>query len=290
MTLQDVTTVLKNPEAIESYSLEAISALATLNPNIPQVKALLLRKRIIAGSEFEVDFTETNYHYGNAPQFIGDVFPIDQEARKRFISESNQTTVADEEIETVDVAALIATGTSSNAAGLMNDVPLQEESVVDSTKAKQEIDSTDELEIKESEQIGVEREFADLTEDIDIEKSSTLIDRIEASPYANWLLGLRQQSPTTISNTEETAPDHTKTKVKKTTSLSENKKSEEPVVGSQVDNSSVLKEEIASQTLAELLAKQGHQEKAISMYEKLSLIIPEKRAYFAAQIKKIKGK
>jgi hypothetical protein len=42
--------------------------------------------------------------------------------------------------------------------------------------------------------------------------------------------------------------------------------------------------DIASETLAEILALQGHNDKAIKMYETLSLRYPEKRATFAALI------
>ena len=49
-----------------------------------------------------------------------------------------------------------------------------------------------------------------------------------------------------------------------------------------------LKEDIISETLAELLVDQGSNKKAIKMYKKLSLIFPEKSAFFAAQIKKLK--
>ena len=47
---------------------------------------------------------------------------------------------------------------------------------------------------------------------------------------------------------------------------------------------------LVSEPLAELLANQGHAEDAIEMYEKLSLIFPEKSVYFAAKIEKIKNK
>jgi hypothetical protein len=49
------------------------------------------------------------------------------------------------------------------------------------------------------------------------------------------------------------------------------------------------KDEVASETLAALLARQGHTGKAIEMYERLCLIFPEKSAYFARQIQNLKN-
>jgi tetratricopeptide (TPR) repeat protein len=46
--------------------------------------------------------------------------------------------------------------------------------------------------------------------------------------------------------------------------------------------------EIASETLARLYWRQGHREKALAMYERLILLFPEKSAYFAAEIEKLK--
>lgn len=47
-------------------------------------------------------------------------------------------------------------------------------------------------------------------------------------------------------------------------------------------------EGIMSETLAKLLAQQGYRDKAIHMYQRLSLVFPEKSDYFAAQIEKLK--
>jgi hypothetical protein len=48
------------------------------------------------------------------------------------------------------------------------------------------------------------------------------------------------------------------------------------------------RETVISETLARLLVQQGHKEKAINMYQRLSLAFPEKSAYFAAEIDKLK--
>jgi hypothetical protein len=47
--------------------------------------------------------------------------------------------------------------------------------------------------------------------------------------------------------------------------------------------------ELVSETMAELFVKQGHNKKAIKVYEKLILIYPEKSTYFAARILKLKN-
>jgi predicted negative regulator of RcsB-dependent stress response len=48
------------------------------------------------------------------------------------------------------------------------------------------------------------------------------------------------------------------------------------------------RETVISETLARLLVQQGHKEKAINMYQRLSLAFPEKSEYFAAEIDKLK--
>ncbi|MDX1910475.1 MAG: hypothetical protein SFV22_03265 [Saprospiraceae bacterium] len=47
-------------------------------------------------------------------------------------------------------------------------------------------------------------------------------------------------------------------------------------------------QDVISETLAKLYAKQGYRDKAAQMYARLALLFPEKSAYFAAEIDKLK--
>jgi hypothetical protein len=67
------------------------------------------------------------------------------------------------------------------------------------------------------------------------------------------------------------------------------KQSAQPTVAQSLAEKSVSEnKDVISETLAKLLAKQGHRDKAADMYERLRLAFPEKSAYFAAEIEKLK--
>ena len=50
---------------------------------------------------------------------------------------------------------------------------------------------------------------------------------------------------------------------------------------------SVQGKDVLTETMAEVLAKQGMREKARVVYEKLSLLNPDKRAYFVTKIEQL---
>jgi hypothetical protein len=69
--------------------------------------------------------------------------------------------------------------------------------------------------------------------------------------------------------------------------LTEQAEAEENSMQSIADRSNEEKE-VVTETMAEVLARQGKLEKAIEIYRKLSLLNPSKRAYFAARIEDLK--
>jgi len=89
------------------------------------------------------------------------------------------------------------------------------------------------------------------------------------------------------SKKKESDPKNSKKKKKK---ASNKKISKKKAIRKFANRSIVEDGETISMTLADLYAKQGKIEKAIVAYERLSLIIPEKKAFFASLIKKLKKK
>ena len=62
----------------------------------------------------------------------------------------------------------------------------------------------------------------------------------------------------------------------------------EKIVQASADESNI-NTEILTEAMAEVLVKQQKKDKAIEMFQKLSLINPAKSAYFAAKIESIKS-
>jgi len=97
---------------------------------------------------------------------------------------------------------------------------------------------------------------------------------------------------TIIKNDSEIRNDFTKWLLDKDSILNESKYKTEKVniqeAKSISDESSLLKDEIISESLAKVYVKQGLIREALEMYQKLSLKSPKKSSYFAAIIENLK--
>lgn len=129
--------------------------------------------------------------------------------------------------------------------------------------------------VKEDEKLEIETEklhtidyFA--SQGIKIDLSSIPQDKLTSQlrKFTDWLKQMKQANP---SNTDlGTGSDL------------------EQAVALIAENSNESRE-VVTETMAEVLEKQGQTEKAIQLYIKLSFINPEKSAYFAAKIQHLKG-
>ena len=102
------------------------------------------------------------------------------------------------------------------------------------------------------------------------------------SPFAQWLSTLSPEA--SDSDLLSAQSEKRKAKKKKKKKKKGTKKTD---LEEKIKSSVLIQDEIVSEPLALILAQQGHRGKAIKMYEKLSLIFPEKSSFFASQIEKL---
>lgn len=114
--------------------------------------------------------------------------------------------------------------------------------------------------------------------DIGLERTET---KDTLSPYVQWLQSLKPKDPIQPDvDLESLLID----------SMQDSDENESTQVAPVIETKqSDFFGEVITETLAEVLADQGQNEKAILMYEKLSLIFPEKSAFFAARIENLKN-
>lgn len=121
-------------------------------------------------------------------------------------------------------------------------------------------------------------------------------DQMKESKFLRWLKDkeAKRQGFSTIKEREtkkkekgkkKDRPDENNERKRKESKKEKKKKKKE--LKKILKKSLKMEEEIISETLADVMVQQGHIQKAKKMYEKLSLIFPEKSSYFAGIIGKL---
>lgn len=179
---------------------------------------------------------------------------------------------------------------------LSTDEPMEEETNL-AQKIRQQNTSD---EIAPSAEQGEVEETHDAEESVEVEQKPTV--EPEKLSLSGWLQFLDENEVEPEINevqTEASRPEPTIVKdVKEVSDIISNfiqnesqivpKRAEFYSPAKAAKNSLMDKEDYVTETLANVYAAQGSISKAISTYEKLSLLHPEKSAYFAALIKKLK--
>ncbi|MDA9773896.1 hypothetical protein N9B82_02975 [Saprospiraceae bacterium] len=110
--------------------------------------------------------------------------------------------------------------------------------------------------------------------------------------FTSWLASLNPSKSIDFKSEEKALPTpdaevklvkaEPKTKKKKKKSSKKKKK-----LQNKIDSSQQRKSVVVSETLAKIMANQGHIKQSIDIYKQLMLLYPEKSGYFASQIKKL---
>ncbi|MBT8231511.1 MAG: hypothetical protein HKO66_02675 [Saprospiraceae bacterium] len=115
--------------------------------------------------------------------------------------------------------------------------------------------------------------------------------------YTIWINSLKENDKKALNLSNDAKKEEKKSKKIKSKKSSKKKDKKDKkgkkskrkaALKAKISKSIVKKDDIATQTLAELYAEQGYIRKAIDIYERLSLKNPKKSSFFAALIEKLK--
>lgn len=273
MASENLAYYLEDTSRLKELPLERLEDWLKEYPYAQPVRFLHAKKCLMEGMSEDSDVIKTAYMY--APN---------QRALKNFLSEKQyfieEETKKKKKAKGSKKAAIAAAAGTTAVAGAAIVTPTPTDELAPAAPSESDT-STLSSDHTPSEQKKKKKKGSKKKRRAVIIDSSMVQDR-EVRPeyahghltsYTQWLMSLESS---------EIFDKKKKKKKKKKKSLK--KKAKKALLKKQAKESIEPNEEIISESLAALLAEQGHHKKATKMYKKLSLIFPQKSDYFAAQI------
>ncbi len=322
MNAESFYEYLQNPSKLYQVSYQELKSLVMLYPYSPNIRYLLLAKSILDKQKDE------NRNLQLAALYSPDRKWLRKKIKQLqlLVETGNESYLHEDFLELRDLAELEMSRTELHEEPIMKPVELSREATVDvdiqdnsgfDFKEKQVFDLESAVtEIRETIQTASEIAEAEIVSDDNIYFSRLVNVVIESSAAVEKLVneGFAQENKEfqeRVPEAEADAPDpkssfnswlkqfqpphhgvpsqDLKDVIQQPSSDLEYEEPED--VAKEMASKSILEDDdIVSLSLAALLEGQGHYEKAIAMYEKLSLHYPEKSSFFAAKIEKLKQK
>jgi len=304
MNIAELPYYLEDTNRLEEVELSAIQKLVDQYPYMQQLRFLAAKKAHRTNDDLRDETSEFAAMYTAHPEGLYERLVFQE---KTLEEKEEQHITIEEEIQENKNLTTAAIGAAALSGALATVESLDHSETDHSTKDSDQRPSAEKLDEKSDlpvafeekqdiyESLGPEdtqEEALKVQETVDIivNEDEVLQQSLEAedlSGFSKWLLKKRH-----LLFEDEPLHKPKIQQIKKHKRALVHKEDPTPVVPEKTpkirDKSDQINEQIASESLAELYVSQGYKKRAIGMYEKLRLIIPEKSAYFAAQIQKLK--
>lgn len=315
MTAEELISYLRSPEKLIHVSLEELKELVNRFPYSQNLKYLLLRKarqiedpneKLYEASAAAVTYDRQHlfqllHHY---QEDAAQIEPLETQKDKAVLLLQDEQTDKVKPIQISNYPAVskeaekIEQGNNDSenliAEGMRFEKMMEEQQITLSSDVDKFVDKFMSLEQggvtmakSKSTQLEEDQKFL-----LELRSAAPMKEPTPKSSFSSWLSTLR--SPKVPSHRIEDFIVPSPTNVDEPTSKAEktekpkNTKTKKTPEKSVAEKSLVESDDIFSENLADLLAAQGHNKRAILMYEKLILKFPQKSSYFAKKIEKLK--
>ena len=290
---------LKYPERIRELTDEELNNWIELYPYAQSLRMLKARRDLDTNSTTMASSIMNAAAYSNDLVFLRYQLLKDQAALDQVAHELETTTSVD---ETVRMSK------KENMPSDQDQEPEQDKAKADDVQEEVTTDLDDvssEVEHPESQELSGERIDSEEKDEVETKKpmskeqKAEIVDTIlkehesELSGFTKWLIkqergvDLAEEKSGSKSDKKKKKRSDQKKKKKKKKKKAKSKKKNK--LQKLIEYSIVEDEEAVTETYADLLAAQGHIDKAVELYSKLQLKFPEKSGYFARKIDELQN-